>query len=280
MTYMPTLTGEVITPRVDKRQVAESFSKAAGTYDSAATLQQIVAARVRLGLPDLDEGASILDMGCGTGFETRALVQRFPTADVAGLDISEGMLAYAQNQPDLKNCQWLSGDIEELPFHENRFDLVFSSLAVQWCDCFSEVLEQVKRVLKPGGRFVFSTLAAGSLHELQQAWLSVDSSPHVNQYESHTLQKQRVNASGLKVDTFCQQTETLYYPSVLHLLREMKALGANTVINSQGKGLSGRSVLKTLTKGYESYKTEKGFPASYQVVYGVLCKPDQISQSE
>ena len=201
-------------------------------------------------------------------------MQRYPSAEITGLDISEGMLAYAKSQPDLKHCRWLSGDIEELPFQDNQFDLVFSSLAVQWCECFSEVLEQAWRILKPGGHFVFSTLAAGSLHELQKAWAEVDSRPHVNSYESYARQRQRVKASGFIAETFCQQTETLYYPTVLHLLREMKALGANTVVESESRGLSGRGVLNALTRGYKPYQTEKGFPASYQVVYGVLCKPE------
>ncbi len=259
--------------KINKRQIASSFSKAAGTYDAAATLQQIVAARTRLGLPELgSDNPAILDLGCGTGFETRSLVQRYPGADITGLDISEGMLDYARSQPDLKQCHWLSGDIEELPFQGNLFDLVFSSLAIQWCDCFSEVLEQVRRVLKPGGYFVFSTLADGSLYELQKAWLSVDNNPHVNCHENYLEQRQRVVSSGLAPETFCQHTETLYYPTVLHLLREMKALGANTVIDSQQRGLSGRRVLNGLSKGYQPFASDKGYPASYRVIYGVLQK--------
>ena len=271
MTIMAAVPG-VQAGRVDKLQVARTFSRAAKTYDGAATLQQIVAARARLGLPELAFGSAILDLGCGTGFETRSLVQRYPDADVTCLDLSEGMLAYASTQPGLQNCKWLVGDIEELPFGENRFDLVFSSLAIQWCDCFSEVLEQVRQVLKPGGTFVFSTLAAGSLHELEHAWQSVDRKPHVNSYESDAQQRQRVLSSGLAVDTFCQKTEILYYPSVVHLLREMKALGANAVVKSEQHGLSGRQVLKNLSQGYQPFATDKGLPASYQVLYGVLKK--------
>lgn len=275
MTPMPVAPSTVIPlaeARQDKRRIAESFGKAASTYDAAATLQQLVAARARLGLPELDPQSSILDMGCGTGNETCALVERYPDADVTGLDLSQGMLDFAKENPALFQCRWVIGDIEELPFNEAQFDLVFSSLAIQWCECFSEVMAQVHRVLKPGGWFVYSTLAAGSLHELEAAWKAVDDKPHVNNYESLAIQKQRASASELNIVSLRQQTETLYYPTVIHLLREMKALGANTVVENQQKGLAGRSTLRMLAEGYKPFSAEKGLPASYQVIYGVLRK--------
>ena len=275
MTPMPVAPSPVtplVEARQDKRRIAETFGKAACTYDAAATLQQLVAARARLGLPDFDKPPSVLDMGCGTGNETRALVERYPGADVTGLDLSQGMLDFAKENPALSQCNWAIGDIEELPFNKAQFDLVFSSLAIQWCECLSEVMAQVYRVLKPGGWFVYSTLAAGSLYELEAAWKEVDDNSHVNNYESLTLQKQRASASELNIVSLRQQTETLYYPSVTHLLREMKALGANTVVENQQKGLAGRSTLRKLAEGYKPFATEKGLPASYQVIYGVLRK--------
>ena len=257
----------------DKRRIAETFGRAASTYDSAATLQQRVAARARLGLPELAANASILDMGCGTGNETIALVERYGNADITGLDLSEGMLAWAGSRPELKACKLLAGDIEELPFTEGQFDLVFSSLAIQWCECMSEVISQVQRVLKPGGWFVFSTLAEGSLGELNQAWRSVDDKSHVNCYESFAAQQSRAKSSELSVVSLRQHTETLFYPTVISLLREMKALGANTVVESQAQGLAGRRVLARLMDGYQPFATASGLPASYQVVYGVMRKP-------
>ncbi|CAM3471280.1 malonyl-ACP O-methyltransferase BioC [Parendozoicomonas haliclonae] len=271
MNQAPTLPQESAL-RIDKQRVADTFGKAARTYDAAATLQQRVAARARLGLPELGDHAAILDMGCGTGKETIALRNRYPDADITGLDLSDGMLAYARDRKELDGCHWIVGDIEELPFEPEDFDLVFSSLAIQWCESLSEVLAQVYRVLKPGGWFVFSTLAEGSLYELEKAWQAVDSKPHVNSYEAFECQKRRVATSEFQTCSLRQQTETLYYPSVMHLLREMKSLGANTVVGSEVSGLSGRRTLKSLSEGYASFSSERGLPASYQVIYGVLRK--------
>ncbi len=270
-------TPDVLQNKADKRRIAEAFGKAATTYDAAASLQQLVASRTRLGLPELPQDAQVLDMGCGTGKETRALRERYPAAKMTGLDLSAGMLDFARQHYELDNCQWAIGDIEELPFNEQQFDLVFSSLAIQWCECLSEVLAQVHRVLKPGGWFVFSTLAAGSLSELNAAWKTVDDRPHVNNYESLSCQKQRVASSEFQCVSLRQQTETLYYPAVMYLLREMKALGANTVVEDSPeerskKGLSGKRALEALNKGYQPYRSDKGLPASYQVIYGVLHK--------
>ncbi len=260
--------------KIDKRRIAEKFGRAAKSYDASANLQQLVASRTRLGLPELADNAVILDMGCGTGKETLALRNRYPENVMAGLDLSDGMLTFAQKQPALVDCKWIVGDIEELPFAEETFDLIFSSLAIQWCESLSEVLAQVYRVLKPGGWFVFSTLAAGSLFELQTAWRNVDDEIHVNSYETFERQMHCVAAEEFQIISLHQRMETLYYPAVLNLLREIKALGANTVVGSDNQSLLGRRTLRQLESGYLPFQISKGLPASYQVIYGVLCKPE------
>ena len=100
---------------------------------------------------------AILDMGCGTGRETQALQNHYPMRQLTGLDLSDGMLAYARKRYLLGGGRWLAGDIENLPLRNEMFDLVFSSLAIQWCESLTNVLDEVYQVLKPGGWFVFST---------------------------------------------------------------------------------------------------------------------------
>ena len=64
----------------DKRQVAASFSRAASSYDGVAALQRKVGQQLLKALPAEFDPSSWLDLGCGTGFFTRALAQRYPLA--------------------------------------------------------------------------------------------------------------------------------------------------------------------------------------------------------
>ena len=65
--------------------------------------------------------------------------------------------------------------------------------------------------------------------------------------------------------------EVLFYPDVISLLRELKSLGVNTVLEGQ-RGLMTRSKLNQLQKAYELHRTDAGLPLTYQVIYGVLQK--------
>ncbi|MCW7555161.1 malonyl-ACP O-methyltransferase BioC [Endozoicomonas gorgoniicola] len=255
--------------RADKRRIAVNFSRAASTYDDAAALQDRVAARAMLGLPSNHKPEFVLDLGSGTGRQTIQVAGHYPQASVVGLDLAMGMAAHARSC--FPNLDWCSGDIEHLPFKDNRFDVVFSSLAIQWCS-LNRVLKEVHRVLKPGGLFVFSTLAAGTMHELRRAWSQVDPHVHVNSFDTYSAQKHCVQQSDCQLHSFRLQTETIYYPSVMQLLRDMKALGVNTVPARQNGLMSRHRILK-LQEAYEIFRTEKGLPLSYEVIYGIVHRP-------
>ncbi len=252
-----------------KKRVARNFGKAAKTYDSAARLQKRVAARARMLLPAGIMPDYVLDLGCGTGYETAFLNARYPDASIIGLDLSMGMIDFA-NSCHSQGHQWCAGDMENLPFASDSFDLIYSSLAIQWCDS-ERVLDEIHRVLKPGGSFVFSSLGAGTMEELHTAWQQVDRGEHTNRFSSYSEQKRVVEQSALQVNSFCRQAETLHYPSLKTLFRELKALGVNTV-NSASKGLMTPGKLKTLETAYEHFRETLGLPLTYQVIYGQMQK--------
>lgn len=80
----------------DKRQVAASFSRAAASYDSVAELQRDVGGQLLHRLPQAFVPRRWLDLGCGTGYFSRALGERFPDGQGVALDIAEGMLNHAR----------------------------------------------------------------------------------------------------------------------------------------------------------------------------------------
>lgn len=85
----------------------------------------------------------ILDVGCGTGI----IHDLYPNLNIIGIDISKGMLKHHKG-----NCVW--GSAESLPFPDECFDSVVCRSVLHHIPDCSKALREIKRVLKPGGKFV------------------------------------------------------------------------------------------------------------------------------
>ncbi|QTD32958.1 malonyl-ACP O-methyltransferase BioC [Pseudomonas fluorescens] len=253
----------------DKRRVAASFSRAAASYDSVAELQRDVGTQLMNRLPADFRPARWLDLGCGTGYFTRALAERF--GEGLALDIAEGMLNHAR--PLGGAMHFIAGDAERLPLQDSTCDLIFSSLAVQWCADFEAVLGEAFRVLKPGGIFAFASLCVGTLYELRDSWRQVDGLVHVNRFREFARYEQLCAASGLRSVCLESRPHVLHYPDVRSLTHELKALGAHNLNPGRPGGLTGRARILGLVEAYEQFRQPQGLPATYQVVYAVLEKP-------
>ncbi|WP_432696373.1 malonyl-ACP O-methyltransferase BioC [Marinobacterium sp. YM272] len=255
----------------DKRLVASSFSRAAATYDSVAGLQRDTADRLLTWLPDM-EPEVVMDLGSGTGYASPKLRAHYPQALLLSLDLAEGMLAYARGQHQLaQHCQ-VCGDAEQLPLADNSVDLVFSSLAIQWCERPELLFAELRRVLKPGGRVIVATLGPATLAELKQAWAAVDADRHVNEFWPLA----RIQDAAKSLHQVEQQTQlrVLEYGKLGQLMHELKALGAHNVNARNHQGLSSRTRLKTLTQAYEGMRLTSGsLPASYELYYCHWRKP-------
>jgi trans-aconitate 2-methyltransferase len=99
--------------------------------------------------------ARIVDLGCGPGNSTAVCAERWPTASIVGLDSSAEMIESARTaQP---NRTWLAGDIGEWIREpsgvEDKFDLIFSSAALQWVEDHAHIFPSLLRKLAPGGVF-------------------------------------------------------------------------------------------------------------------------------
>ena len=104
----------------------------------------------------LQEGERLLDLGCGTGVAARlAAEQVAPTGTVMGVDPHPGMLEVARRtSPDL---EWRQGTAEDLPLPDESFDAVVCSLSFQFFTDEGRALQEIRRVLAPGGRAALGT---------------------------------------------------------------------------------------------------------------------------
>src|SRR5690606_17268863 len=123
---------------------------------------------------------SVLDLGCGTGFCSRQLQQRWPAATLLALDLALPMVAHTRN--NVPAVLPLCADAEALPLASESIDLVVSSLAIQWCSHYDSLFRELARITRPGAAVLLSTFGPDSLQELRQAWAAVDSRRHVNEF--------------------------------------------------------------------------------------------------
>lgn len=258
----------------DKRQVAASFSRAADSYDAVAELQREVGAQLLACLPAWLQPRRWLDLGCGTGHFTRALAGRYGQSEGLALDIAEGMLRHARAQG--VRAHFLGGDAEALPLRDESLDLLFSSLALQWCGNFPRVLSEARRVLRPGGVMAFSSLCVGTLQELRDSWQAVDGFVHVNRFRHFEDYRRACAVRGLQLHQLQRRAHRLYFADLRSLTRSLKDLGAHNLNPGRPSGLTGRARIRALHAAYESFRCPEGLPATYQVVYGVLHKPCQV----
>jgi ubiquinone/menaquinone biosynthesis C-methylase UbiE len=151
-----------MTPIEDEAsRVGAGFDQGAAAYDEVMAHNRMGAERLVASLPD-GPWERVLDVGCGTGFASLAMVRRFGSRDLVGVDVSEEMLArYAEALGALSGVRVaaLPADVTSMPVAEGSFDAVVSSMAFHWFPDKPEALRAMARALRPGG--VLGLLASG-----------------------------------------------------------------------------------------------------------------------
>ncbi|MDR0529293.1 MAG: malonyl-ACP O-methyltransferase BioC [Zoogloeaceae bacterium] len=243
-----------------KARVRRNFDRAAATYDAAAKVQRWVCARLVSGLPASLMPAVILDAGCGTGFGMEILARRFPAARRIALDISHTMLSRVEHLEF-----GIVGDAERLPLKSGIAGLYWSNLTAQWCDP-DLLAKEALRVLWPGGSIALSSLSPGTFHELEESFAEVDSHRHILALPSSDVLQQALALAGFCDIRLRVEPCVAHYRDLKSLLRAIKSIGANLISGERRQGLMGRGAWQKLEKSYESRRTPRGLPLTYQVI--------------
>ena len=266
---------------IDKRALRHAFNRAASSYDTAAVLQREVCNRM---LERLDyikyKPTRVLDAGCGTGWGTRQLAQRYVSAHVVALDIAQGMLQAARDKSGWWRQLFASGkssyvcaDVEALPLAANSMELVWSNLTVQWCNDLPATFIELQRVLKVEGLLMFSTFGPDTLKELRAAFDSVDGYNHINRFaDMHDIGDMLV-AAGFAEPVMDMEYITLTYHDVKAVMQDLRNIGAHNVTAGRSQGMMGRKAWNTVLTNYETMRRDGKLPATFEVIYGHAWKP-------
>ena len=120
--------------------------------------------------PEQPDGR-ICELGFGPGWLLEAMRSAFPDARLYGLDMSPGMTAHARETLGPR-VALVRGDMEQLPFGEDRFDVVVTCWTLYFMRDIDGTLSEIKRMLRPGGRLVVATNAPDHSRELDELSLT------------------------------------------------------------------------------------------------------------
>jgi malonyl-CoA O-methyltransferase len=263
---------------MNKTKIKKSFSAHAGSYDRSAHLQQRVAGDVIEQVKTLEVSPDrILDIGTGTGHIALACKELFPGAAVQACDIAYGMLAVAKTKGDNLFCgspDFIGADADNLPYQAATFDLVVSSLAYQWLSSWRCAFREVKRVLKPGGLFYFTTLGSRTLFELRDSYTSSfrelgnGGIPHLHSFIERDSLLKILSEEGFSEVSVRSRLEREHHRGVRDLLLNLRAIGAHNASSRHPSGLGKPGVFRRMVAIYENqYGTGLHIPASYELLF-------------
>jgi ubiquinone/menaquinone biosynthesis methyltransferase len=132
-----------IAPRYDFITRALSFSR------DAAWKRDLVAALPPYPAPNC------LDLACGTGDISFLLARKYPKGRVLGIDITEPMLDLARSRNDCVNLRFANGDMADLKVESESMDIVSGGYALRNAPDLARAIDEIRRVLKPGGAAAF-----------------------------------------------------------------------------------------------------------------------------
>jgi malonyl-CoA O-methyltransferase len=215
----------------------------------------------RIAALPLPKSPRILEVGCGTGFLSEALAQRLGAANWTLTDVAPAMLDAARRKLDLPGTVAFHLMDGEHPDLDGPFDLICSSMAVQWFGQLDAGLARLARLLAPGGHLAVATLAEDTFAEWHAAHAQHGLASAVNRYP-------RAEHIGARLPGFARRLQVELRTELpgngMAFLRGLRAIGATAAQRQPLSAGALRRVLQTFDA--------QGASVSYQVAYGVWSK--------
>uniref|UniRef100_A0A1A7XNP8 Arginine-hydroxylase NDUFAF5, mitochondrial n=1 Tax=Iconisemion striatum TaxID=60296 RepID=A0A1A7XNP8_9TELE len=220
-----------------------------------------------------------LDIGGGKGHIAQHLtkdsVERLFLTDVSHQNLK------VHRQTEIQTHRVLA-DEEFLPFRENTFDLVLSSLTLHWTNDLPGALRQIHQVLKPDGVFIGAMVGGETLYELrcslQLAEMEREGgfSPHVSPYTTVTDLGNLLGKAGFSMLTVDIDEIQVYYPGIVEVMTDLQGMAESSCAWNRKSLLHRDSILAAAAVYQEMYGSDTGaIPASFHILYMIGWKPHE-----
>jgi malonyl-CoA O-methyltransferase len=205
-----------------RRPIAQSFGRAAASYDAHSAPQRHAAQRLAelIAAEALPTNPRVLEIGCGTGHLTQLLAHRF--TNILASDIAPAMVATCRARLPQSTYVVMDG---ERPAVAAGFDLVCANLAAQWFRDLPATLAGLAALLAPGGLLAISTLGAESFREWKAVHAALGLRAGTPPFVDAPTLRAAFPAGALALD------EEIYADradAALDLPRRLRAIGAAT----------------------------------------------------
>lgn len=252
---------------IDKALIEQRFFASQKSYNEAAGVQKEVAEKLVRILADhirdctMQERQSfdrVFEIGCGSGFLTRELLESFPIEDYIANDI-----ARIDGLP--QGARFLKGDAERILYPEGC-SLIVSSSCIQWFEDMEDFFGRVFSALEENGLLLLSTFGVQTLKEFRA--LDLPSLDYRNLEELVAMSKPYFTPIASQSETVEQ-----YFASPKEVLRSLKATGVNAL--SRERWTKARYL--DFERGYkERFCFERGCRLTYEPIYLLLKKNETI----
>jgi ubiquinone/menaquinone biosynthesis C-methylase UbiE len=165
--------------RAQKQAVPHEFDRVAGRYDLLTGMNPGYKKHLRWSAERMRMSASsdvkLLDLCCGTGLSTEALVKTYPRAEITGLDASAGMLAVAAKKPWAREVRWICGDAMDPAATGvgGPFDGILMAYGIRNMPDPDLCLRRVFELLRPGGTICFHEYSVRDSLKARMIWNAV-----------------------------------------------------------------------------------------------------------
>ena len=258
----------------DAVAIRETFNRVAARYDRHAALEQEVGERLleRCGHARR-EPRCILDLGCGTGKGGAALKKRFRRAHVIGVDSAIGMLARVRRRASLlRPLGAVCADLSALPFARGSADLLFSNLATPWYADPAVLFAEFRRILRPGGMLLFSTLGPATLRELRDVSACLAGGRRGPGFPDLMVVGDALVAGGFSERVMDMEVLAVQYPSLEALTLELESTGMSLLVPGWEHLVERQTELEAaLSPGPAGGR----YSVSYEIVYGTAFGPEE-----
>jgi malonyl-CoA O-methyltransferase len=269
-----------LLPDSSKQSIAQTFGQASHHYHTHAQLQKDCALEF---LAQLDQQLDqqlyqlppgrILEVGCGTGFITQGLIQRFPQRSLDITDLSAEMVAYcqqavkSQHHSDLTFKQM---DGEQLP--DQTYAMIISGFVIQWFNNCAIALQRMLDHLEPGGLLCLSFPSDQSFPEWRQICRELDLPmtanplPNVERIKDALCSNQDLNQVIILHES--ERSIPTIHPDAIAFFRALKLIGAG--LNLKAQSLSPQQMRK-LVNDWNRQSPEQ-IQVHHHIVYLILRK--------